>query len=314
MHELFPPIEPYKHEYLRVSDIHEIYVEEVGNPEGKPVIFLHGGPGGGCADSYRQIFDPKKWRVILFDQRGCKRSTPFAELKENTTWDLVSDIEKIREHKNIDKWHVFGGSWGSTLGLTYAITHPERIDSLILRGIFLLRKKDINWFYQEGASRVFPDAWSEYEKVIPPEKRDNMVEAFYEILTGADRDKKISAARAWSVWEASTSKLKQDTELMEGFDEPEFAEAFARIECHYFTNNGFFESDNWILENCDRLKNIPTYIVHGRYDIVCPVDQAYELKKVIPHAELTVTPTSGHSLSEPQTLKKILSITNEIVS
>ena len=314
IHELYPEIEPYHTEMLPVSDLHTIYVEEVGNPEGEPVVFLHGGPGGGCADDYRRYFDPKKWRIILFDQRGCKRSTPFAELKENTTWDLVSDIEKIRQHKNIDQWHVFGGSWGSTLSLTYGISHPEQVKSLILRGIFLLRKKEIQWFYQEGASRIFPDTWKRYQETISPEKRHDMVKAYYEILTGDDREKKLEAARSWSVWEASTSKLVQDTDLMEGFDEAEFAEAFARIECHYFINNGFFDSDNWILDNCDRLKNIPTYIVHGRYDIVCPVESAFDLKEAIPHAKLYVTPTSGHSLSEEQTKSKIIEITNEIVS
>tara|TARA_B100000925_G_scaffold255942_1_gene209505 strand:- start:17 stop:970 length:954 start_codon:yes stop_codon:yes gene_type:complete len=311
--ELYPSIEPYHTEMLQVSDLHTIYVEEAGNPEGEPVVFLHGGPGGGSADDYRRYFDPKRWRIILFDQRGCKRSTPFAELKENTTWDLVSDIEKIREKKGIESWHVFGGSWGSTLSLSYAISHPERAKSLILRGIFLLRKKEIQWFYQEGASRIFPDAWDRYWNAIDPVKRHDMVKAYYEVLTGDDREKKLEAARAWSVWEASTSKLVQDHDLMDGFDEDHFAEAFARIECHYFINNGFFESDNWILDNAHKLKNIPTYIVHGRYDIVCPVESAFDLKKAIPHAELYVTPTSGHSLSEKETRTKIIEITNEIV-
>jgi len=312
MRDLYPEILPYNYFQLEVSELHSIYVEEVGNPEGKPVIFLHGGPGGGCAEDYRRYFDPKKWRIILFDQRGCGKSLPFAELRENTTWDLVNDIEKIRHHLNINKWYVFGGSWGSTLSLTYSITHPEKCLGLILRGIFLLRKKEIQWFYQEGASRLYPDAWEKYISPIAPEKRQDFVSAYYEILTSDNEELKIKAARAWSVWEASTSKLTQSPELMNSFDEDQFAQAFARIECHYFINNGFFETDNWILENAHKIAQLPTWIVHGRYDVVCPVESAWDLKKQLPKAQLYIMQNSGHSLSEPEIKDKIIEITDSL--
>lgn len=312
MRDLYPEILPFNHFQLPVSDLHSIYVEEVGNPEGTPVIFLHGGPGGGCGEDYRRYFNPKKWRVILFDQRGCGRSTPFAELKENTTWDLVADIEKIRQHLGIEKWFVFGGSWGSTLSLSYGVSHPEQCLGFILRGIFLLRKKEIQWFYQEGASRLYPDAWEKYVAPIAPQDREDFVSAYYRILTSDNEELKIKAARAWSVWEASTSKLTQSAELMDSFDEDQFAQAFARIECHYFTNNGFFESDNWLLENVHKISHLPTWIVHGRYDVVCPVESAWDLKKQLPNAELHIMQNSGHSLSEPEIKDKIIEITDSI--
>ena len=314
MSSLYPEISPYKTHFLPVSDLHTIYVEESGNPEGVPVIFLHGGPGGGSQPSYRQYFNPEKYRIILFDQRGCGQSTPFAELRENTTWDLVADIEKIREHLQISKWHVFGGSWGSTLALSYAIKNPSNCLSLILRGIFLLRKKEIQWFYQSGASRLFPDAWEKYISPISEDERSDFISAYYKILTGDDTEKKIEAARCWSTWEAATSKLTVDSDLIESFDEESFAEAFARIECHYFINNGFFDTDNWILENVDQLKNIPVYIVHGRYDVVCPIESAWDLKKALPQAQLTIAHQSGHSLSEPEIANHLIQITDKIVS
>jgi proline iminopeptidase len=242
MSNLYPKIEAYHSEMLPVSDIHTLYVEQAGNPQGRPVIFLHGGPGGGCSANYRRYFDPKKWRIILFDQRGCGRSTPFADLRENTTWDLVSDIEVIREHLGIENWAVFGGSWGSTLALTYSITHPEACTALFLRGIFMLREKEIKWFYQEGASRIYPDAWEHYIKPIPENERHNFIEAFYKRLTSENSDIRKEAAVAWSVWEASTSKLIQDENLMGAFKSDRFAEAFARIECHYFINKGFLKA------------------------------------------------------------------------
>ena len=232
MRELYPEITPYNSFKLKVSDIHEIFVEESGNPEGKPVIFLHGGPGGGIEPVYRQYFNPEKWRIIIFDQRGCGKSTPHAELTDNTTWDLVDDIEKIREKLNIESWTVFGGSWGSTLSLSYSITHPSKCEALILRGIFLLRKKEIDWFYQKGCSFIYPDAWEGYLRPIPEEERDDLVAAYYKRLTSSDEAVRIEAAKAWSIWEASTSKLFQSKKSLHSFDDSKVAEAFARIECH----------------------------------------------------------------------------------
>ncbi|HIB14263.1 MAG TPA: prolyl aminopeptidase, partial [Candidatus Marinimicrobia bacterium] len=236
MKQLYPKIEPYNQFDLKVSDLHTIHVEESGNINGKPVIFLHGGPGGGIEPVYRQYFDPEKWRIIVFDQRGCGQSTPHAELQENTTWDLIADIEKIRQHLEIDKWVVFGGSWGSTLSLSYAITHPDRCKALVLRGIFMIRKKEINWFYQDGTSNIYPDAWEHYLRPIPEDERHDLVAAYYKRLTSNDDSVRIEAAKAWSIWEASTSKLIQSEESLHAFEDAKVAEAFARIECHYFTN------------------------------------------------------------------------------
>ena len=299
MRDLYPPIEPYNQGKLKVSQIHTIHYEESGNPQGKPVVFLHGGPGGGITPMYRQYFDSQQWRIVMFDQRGCGQSTPYAELRENTTWDLVSDIERLREHLDIDKWVVFGGSWGSTLALTYAQTHPDSCKGLILRGIFMLRTSEIGWFYQEGASYIYPDAWSEYLKPIPPEERDDLLSAFYKRLTSEDRQVRLEAARAWAVWEASTSKLIPSAASKERFGMAEFAEAFARIECHYFVNKGFFERENLLLENIDRLRHLPGVIVQGRYDVVCPMKTAWELHQIWPEAEFIVIPDAGHSVSEP---------------
>ena len=299
MRDLYPPIEPYNQGELKVSELHTIHYEESGNPAGKPVVFLHGGPGGGITPMYRQYFDPQQWRIIIFDQRGCGQSTPYAELKENTTWDLVSDIEKLRQHLDIDKWAIFGGSWGSTLALTYSQTHPDSCKSLILRGIFMLRTSEINWFYQEGASYIYPDAWQEYLKPIPVEERGDLLAAFYKRLTSEDKAVRLEAARAWSVWEASTSKLIPSTASKQRFGMAEFAEAFARIECHYFVNKGFFERENLLLENIDRIRHLPGVIVQGRYDVVCPMKTAWELHQIWPEAEFIVIPNAGHSVSEP---------------
>ena len=299
LRELYPPIEPDHTHFLPVSERHTLYVEASGNPNGKPVIFLHGGPGGGTVPLYRQFFDPQKWRIILFDQRGCGRSRPHAELVENTTWHLVEDIETIREHFGIDAWVVFGGSWGSTLALAYAQAHPDRCQGLILRGIFTLRPEEIQWFYQSGASYIFPDAWETYLAPIPPEERDDLLSAYYRRLTDADPQVRLEAARAWSIWEASTSKLIPDTALMERFGEAEFAIAFARIECHYFMNNGFFEQPDQLIAQADRLRSIPGVIVQGRYDVVCPMKTAWELHRVWPEAEFTVVHEAGHSATEP---------------
>ena len=299
MRELYPPREAYKEGKLQVSNLHTVYFEESGNPQGKPIVVLHGGPGGGCPSYYRQYFNPEKWRLIMFDQRGCGKSTPHAELRENTTWDLVSDIEKIREHLGIDKWVVFGGSWGSTLSLAYSQTHPERCNGLILRGIFMLRQKELHWFYQEGASNIFPDAWEEYLKPIPLEEKDDLLNAYYKRLTSEDKRIRLEAARAWSIWEASTSKLFLDKFLMNSFGESAFADAFARIECHYFVNKGFFEREDQLLLNVDKIRHIPAIIVQGRYDVVCPMVSAWELHKAWKEAEFIVVPDAGHSMTEP---------------
>ncbi|NET06410.1 MAG: prolyl aminopeptidase [Symploca sp. SIO2B6] len=314
MRELYPLIEPYNQGNLKVSELHTIYFEESGNPEGKPVIFLHGGPGGGSQPKYRQYFDPAKWRVILFDQRGCGKSTPHAELKHNTTWDLVSDIEKLRVKLGIEQWFVFGGSWGSTLSLAYSQTHPQQCRGLILRGIFMLRQKEIQWFYQQGASYIFPDAWEEYLKPIPEEERHDLLGAYYRRLTSPEAQVRLEAARAWSVWEASTSKLFQDQSLMERFGDSHFAAAFARIECHYFINKGFFEPEDQLLQNVDRIRHLPATIVQGRYDVVCPMISAWELHRAWPEAELIVIPDAGHSMSEPGIRNALIEATDKFAS
>lgn len=298
MKELYPEIEPYSIGFLKVSDIHTLYFEEVGNPKGKPVVFLHGGPGGGAIPNYRRYFNPEKWRIIIFDQRGCGKSTPFADLRENTTWDLVSDIEKLRTHLSIQKWAVFGGSWGSTLALSYAIKHPDSCTELFLRGIFLLRKKEIDWFYQEGASKIYPDAWEEYVKPIPMDERKDFVKAFHKRLTSENPAVRKEAAKAWSIWEGSTSKLIPEADIVARFGDDEFADAFARIECHYFINKGFFPEDNFLLNNVDKIRHIPTVIVQGRYDVVCPAESAWDLHRAFPEAEFHLIADAGHSLSE----------------
>lgn len=310
MRELYPPIAPYKEGYLTVSERHRLYFEESGNPLGKPVVFLHGGPGGGTMPLYRRFFDPSRWRIILFDQRGCGKSTPHGELRENTTWDLVEDIEKLRSHLGIERWTVFGGSWGSTLALAYAQTHTERCAGLILRGIFTLRKQEIKWFYQEGANFLFPDAWENYLKPIPVAERHDIVSAYYKRLTSADAQIRIEAARAWSTWEASTSKLKPDPLLVEKFSEDAFASAFARIECHYFINHGFFEPEDQLLQNVERIRHIPGFIIQGRYDVVCPPITAWELHKAWPEAEFILLQDAGHSATETSILSSLIEATD----
>lgn len=311
MQDYFPPIEPYNIFQLKVSDIHTIHVEESGNPNGKPVIFLHGGPGGGIEPIYRQYFDPKKWRIIIFDQRGCGKSTPSSELIDNTTWDLVDDIEKIRTKLCIDKWTIFGGSWGSTLSLSYAIKHSDRCNALILRGIFMLRKKELSWFYQEGASYIYPDAWEQYLKPIPTEKQSNLIKAYYEILTGNDKKARYEAAKAWSIWEASTSKLIQNKKSLHHFEDENIADIFARIECHFFINKGFFEYDGWLLDQIDLIRHIPCVIVQGRYDVVCPMITAWELHKKWPEANFHIVQDSGHSMLEEGIRNKLIEYTNK---
>ena len=311
MKEMYPEIEPYSTGFLKVSDIHTLYFEEVGNPKGKPVVFLHGGPGGGIIANYRRYFNPAKWRVILVDQRGCGQSTPFAELNENTTWDLVNDIEVLRNHLSITRWSVFGGSWGSTLALSYAIKHPLACTELFLRGIFLLRKKEIDWFYQEGCSKIYPDAWEGYIAPIPKEERHDFVQAYYKRLTSENIKTRKEAAKAWSIWEGSTSKLIPDTDVVARFGDDEFADAFARIECHYFINKGFFTEDNFLINNVDKIRHIPTVIVQGRYDVVCPAESAWDLHRAFPEAEFHLIADAGHSLSEKGITDAIIKATDK---
>jgi proline iminopeptidase len=311
MRDLYPPIEPYQTGFLKVSDLHTIYFEEVGNPDGKPAVFLHGGPGGGIDPMYRQYFNPNRWRLILLDQRGCGRSLPPSELRENTTWHLVSDIEALRSHLGISKWTVFGGSWGSTLSLAYSQTYPDACTALVLRGIFMLRQKELRWFYQEGASYLFPDAWEEYLRPIPVDERDDLIGAYYKRLTSSDHRVRQEAAQAWSVWEASTSKLLVDSALKEKFSQAQFADAFARIECHYFVNKGFLDTEDQLLTNVNRIRHIPAVIVQGRYDVVCPMVTAWELHQVWPKAEWIVVPDAGHSMTEPGIRSALIEATDQ---
>ena len=311
--KLYPPVEPFNTFYLNVSSIHTIFVEESGNPKGKPIIFLHGGPGGGIEPIYRQYFNPIKWRIIIFDQRGCGKSIPHAELRENTTWDLVNDIEKIRKFLKIESWVIFGGSWGSTLSLSYSISHPKRCKALVLRGIFLLRKIEIDWFYQEGCSYIFPDFWEEYISVIPIGERENMVQAYYKQLTSDNQNIRVKAAQAWSKWEASTSRLIHNENALHSFDDIKKAEAFARIECHYFINKGFFKNDGWILDNCSIIDHIPKVIIQGRYDVVCPMKSAWDLYKKCENVELITVDDAGHSMLEKEIQRQLIKKTENFL-
>ena len=302
---LYPDIKPYAEHRLAVDAPHELYIEESGNPEGIPVIVVHGGPGGGCEDYYRRFFDAERFRIILLDQRGAGRSTPLAELEGNTTADLVADLEKTRQFLGIEKWLMFGGSWGSTLSLVYAETYPERVHGLILRGIFLCRPEDIHWFYQHGASRVFPDHWRDFVAPIPEAERDNMVSAYYRRLTSENELEQIQAAKAWSIWEGRCATLHPNPRVVEHFGHPHVAIALARIECHYFMNQAFLEPGQ-ILKNAGRLAEIPGVIVHGRYDMVCPLDNALALSDVWPDAELRIIRDAGHSASEPAIIDTLM--------
>ena len=310
----YPAIEPYRSGHLKVSKVHSIYWEECGNPNGNPILFLHGGPGSGLEPSHRTFFDPETYRIVLFDQRGCGKSTPHACLEENTTWDLVADIEKLRNMLEIDRWIVSGGSWGSTLALAYAETHPDRVKGLIVRGIFLSRKKELHWFYQSGADWIFPDAWENFLEPIPEKERENLMEAYYRRLTSEDREERMRAAMAWTSWEGITIRLRHDPQGFASFTEERHADAIARIECHYFMNGSFFESDDWLLKHAGKLKKIPGIIVHGRYDITCPVASAWDLHKAWPEARLEIVPAAGHAASEPGISDALLRATEEFKS
>ncbi len=306
----YPEIEPHFQSMLNVSKTHSLYYEESGNPRGKPIVFVHGGPGGGTEPKHRQFFNPEQYRIILFDQRGCGKSTPFASLEENTTWDLVSDMERIREQLKIERWHVFGGSWGSTLALAYAEKHPDRVSALILRGIFLLRKREIDWFYQDGASRIFPDAWEAYEAAIPEAERSDYLAAYHKRLTSPDEKIRLAACRAWSVWEGSVSKLYPDASFIDHFSQPDFALAFARIECHYFVNKGFLDTDDQLLRDVGKIRHIPGSIIQGRYDVVCPMDSAWALHRAWPEAEFVCVWDSGHAAGEPSLCRALVAATD----
>lgn len=296
---LYPEITPYRTGRLRVSDLHEIYFEESGNPAGKPALVLHGGPGGGISGFLRQGHDPARYRIILFDQRGCGQSTPHAELTDNTTWHLVADIEALRLYLGLDRWQVVGGSWGSTLALAYALTHPDRVSELVLRGLFTIRKSEIDWFYQAGADQIFPEAWQDYISVIPPDERGDLVAAFYRRLTGPDKAVRQRAARAWSLWEGTTLSLLPNPTREAAFGADHFAAAMAAIECHYFVNGGFFDHDGWIIANAGRLGDIPGVLIQGRYDVVTPARTAYDLHRAWPQAQLVMVPDAGHTGTEP---------------
>jgi proline iminopeptidase len=310
MRELYPPIEPYATTMIEVGGVHQVHVEQSGNPKGKPVIFVHGGPGGGTDAAYRRLFDPAAYRIVLFDQRGCGKSTPHASLDDNTTWHLVADMEAIRAHLGIDRWQVFGGSWGSTLALAYAETHPERCTALVLRGIFLLRRAEILWYYQEGASWLFPDLWEDFIAPIPEAERGDLVAAYNRRLTGTDTAVALACAKAWSTWEGSTISLMPNPERVARFAGDDFAIAFARIENHYFHNRGFFETDDWLLVNAHRLREIPGVMVQGRYDMATPPRSAWDLHRAWPEAAFHMVPDAGHAYSEPGILHHLIEATD----
>ena len=308
---LYPQLAPSRAFRLIVEPPHNLYVEECGNHAGLPVLFLHGGPGAGCEPYHRQFFDPKHYRVVLFDQRGCGRSRPHGALESNTTSALIEDIERIREELAIDRWVIFGGSWGSTLGLAYAETHPTRVLGLILRGIFLCRRRDIHWFYQDGANRLFPDYWQDFIEPIPDDERAHLINAYYRRLTGTDEVSRMAAAKAWSVWEGRTATWRPNAKVLAQFANPHVALALARIECHYFKHDAFL-TPNQLLVNAHRLQGIPGVIVHGRYDTICPLEQAHGLHAVWPEGRLEIVPDAGHAASEPGIVDALIRATCEM--
>ncbi len=307
---LYPPVAPFHSGYLRVTDTHELYFEECGNPAGKPVVFLHGGPGAGANAAVRRFFDPARYRIVVFDQRGAGRSRPHANLEANTTWDLVADIEALRTELDIERWQVFGGSWGSTLALAYAQTHPDRVSELVLRGIFMLRPDELNWFYQHGASELFPDYWQDFIAPIPPEERGDLLAAHHRRLTGDDAAARQASAHAWSVWEGVTSNLILSEAAVGRFAADDFALALARIETHYFINGGFLETPNQLLDGIDKIREIPAVIVQGRYDVVCPARTAWDLHVAWPEADLKLVPDAGHSAFEDGIVHELIAATD----
>ena len=310
MRTKYPPIEPNRTGYLKVSGGHELYWEESGNPRGKPVIFLHGGPGAGTEPSHRCFFHPELYRIILMDQRGCGKSRPHADLHENTTWHLVSDIEQLRRELQIDQWVVFGGSWGSTLALAYAETYPSVVSALILRGIFLCRQLELRWFYQFGAHHLFPEAWDSYISLTPPEERNDLIGAYYRRLTSPDPAVRKDAAKRWAFWEESALRLIPDPNLSRSSTDDSHADAIARIECHYFMHHAFFKTDNWLIEHISQIRHVPAVIVHGRYDIVCPVVNAWDLHRAWPEAKLEIIPDAGHAAGEPGVTNALVQATD----
>lgn len=309
MSALYPEIRPFARHELAVDAIHTLYVEEIGNPEGIPAVFLHGGPGAGCEPYHRRFFDPDRYRVVLFDQRGCGRSRPHASLQNNTTWHLVDDIERIRQYLGIDSWLVFGGSWGSTLGLAYAETYPDRVTAMVLRGIFLCRPQEIHWFYQQGASRLYPDYWQDFIAPVAPEKRGDLLSAYHRLLTGDDELRRMAAARAWAVWEGRCATLLSDSDVVAHFRDPHVALSMARIECDYFMHDAYLRP-NQLLAEAHRLEGVPGVIVHGRYDTICPVENAWALHQAWPGSELAIQPASGHSAGEPEIAEALVRATD----
>jgi proline iminopeptidase len=309
---LYPPFRPWQRGHLRVSALHELYYEQSGNRHGKPAVFLHGGPGGATEPAMRRFFDPRRYRIVLFDQRGCGRSRPHGELRENTTWDLVADMEALRAHLGIERWLVFGGSWGSTLALAYAQRHPERVSELVLRGIFLLRRSELEWFYQnpEGAASLFPDLWERYLQPIPTAEHADLIHAYYRRLTCDDAAIRAQAARAWATWEGATSFLRTNGAYVAKFDDADYAGAFARIEAHYFVNRGFLERDDQLLQEAGRIRHIPGVIVQGRYDVVCPLRSAWSLHRAWPEAQLRIIDDAGHSAFEPGIARALVTATD----
>lgn len=313
MRTLYPAIEPYRTGYLDTGDGHQVYWEMSGNPEGKPAVFLHGGPGAGCSPAHRRLFDPKKYRVLLFDQRGCGRSKPHASLENNTTWDLVKDIESLRQIMGVEKWLVFGGSWGSTLALAYAETHPTHVSELVVRGIFTLKKREIDWYYQEGASNLFPDLWESFLAPIPEAERGDLVGAYRKRLIGNDPKAQLEAARAWSVWEGSTIKLLPNKQNSTNYGQDQFALAFARIENHYFTHGGWM-ADGQLIRDAHKLKNIPGVIIQGRYDVCTPAVTAWELHKAWPEARFVIVDDAGHAFDEPGIMNQLIEATDRFAA
>jgi proline iminopeptidase len=311
-YSLYPPVEPYRAGFLQVSDVHRLYYEESGNPRGKPAVFLHGGPGGATDPKMRRFFNPRKYRIVLFDQRGCGKSRPHASLLDNTTWALVADIEALRIHLDIGRWLVFGGSWGSTLALAYAQKHPRRVTELVLRGIFLLRRSEIEWFYQDaqGAASIYPDLWEQYLAPIPRAERRDLLRAYYRRLTSRSKATLLRAARAWSIWEGATSYLRTNPDYVKQFKQGAYAAAFARIECHYFIHRGFLRRDAQLLEDVAKIRRIPAVIVQGRYDVVCPMRSAWDLHRAWPQAALRIVADAGHSAFEPGITRELVRATD----